>query len=59
MATAFKKGDTVKLIVTVPQGDVESLRMDEEGNFFYLISWVDADGVTQSRWFEEAQLAAA
>ena len=58
MATTFKKGDTVKLVATVPQGPVEALRMDEDGNFFYLVSWTDADGAVQSRWFEEAQLAA-
>lgn len=59
MATTFKKGDTVKLVATVPQGPVEALRMDEDGNFFYLVSWTDANGVAQSRWFEEAQLTAA
>ena len=59
MATTFKKGDTVKLVATVPQGPVEALRMDEDGNFFYLVSWTDADGAVQSRWFEEAQLTAA
>jgi len=59
MATTFKKGDTVKLVVAVPQGPVEALRMDEDGNFFYLVSWTDADGAVQSRWFEEAQLTAA
>lgn len=59
MATMFKKGDTVKLVATVPQGPVEALRMDEDGNFFYLISWTDANGAVQSRWFEEAQLTAA
>jgi hypothetical protein len=59
MATTFKKGDTVKLVVAVPQGPVEALRMDEDGNFYYLISWTDANGAVQSRWFEEAQLTAA
>lgn len=59
MATTFKKGDTVKLVATVPQGPVEALRMDEDGNFFYLVSWTDDNGVVQSRWFEEAQLTAA
>jgi hypothetical protein len=59
MATTFKKGDTVKLVATVPQGPVEALRMDEDGNFFYLVSWTDANGAVQSRWFEEAQLTAA
>lgn len=59
MATMFKKGDTVKLVAVVPEGPVEALRMDEEGNFSYLISWTDANGNVQSRWFEEAQLTAA
>ena len=58
MATTFKKGDVVKLIATVPQGPVEALRMDEDGNFQYLISWADPNGIVQSRWFDEAQLAA-
>lgn len=59
MATKFKKGDTVKLMVTVPQGPVEALRMDEDGNVQFCISWVDADGNSQSRWFDEAQLVSA
>jgi hypothetical protein len=59
MATTFKKGDTVKLNVTVPQGPIDSLRMDEDGNVQYLVSWTDDDGNEQSRWFDEAQLTAA
>ena len=59
MATTFKKGDTVKLNVTVPQGPVDSLRMDEDGNVQYLVSWTDGEGNEQSRWFDEAQLIAA
>jgi hypothetical protein len=54
----FKKGDTVKLVAVIPQGPVESMRMDEDGNVQYLISWVDVNGVEQSRWFDEAQLIA-
>jgi len=59
MATAFKKGDNVKLNSIVPEGPVQALRMDEDGNFFYLVEWTDADGSVQQRWFEESQLAAA
>lgn len=59
MATAFKKGDQVKVQIHQPQGPVDALRMDEDGNVQYLISWVDADGVTQSRWFDEDQITAA
>lgn len=58
MATTFKKGDTVKLVGVVPQGPVQALRMDEEGNFSYLLEWTDAEGSTQQRWFEESQLEA-
>lgn len=59
MATKFKKGDTVKLVAVVPEGPVTALRMDEDGNFFYLVEWTDADGNNQGRWFEEDQLVAA
>ena len=59
MATAFKKGDNVKLNTAVPQGPVQALRMDEDGNFFYLVEWTDADGNDQQRWFAESQLVAA
>lgn len=58
MATMFKKGDVVKLAIVTPQGPVQSLRMDEDGNVQYLISWTDADGVEHQRWFDEAQLTA-
>jgi len=59
MATMFKKGDNVKLAAVIPEGPVQALRMDEDGTFFYLVEWTDAEGVTQQRWFEEAQLVAA
>lgn len=56
MATKFAKGQAVKLNAVVPQGPVLALRMDEEGNFFYLIGWTDANGVSQERWFAEDEL---
>lgn len=55
----FKKGDVVKAVAVVPEGPVESMRMDEDGNVQYLLSWTDADGNAQTRWFDEAQLVAA
>ena len=58
MATKFAKGETVKLIAVVPEGPVQALRMDEDGNFFYMIEWTDADGNVTQRWFEEDQLVA-
>ena len=59
MASKFKRGDEVKLITTVPQGPVLSIKMDEDGNILYLIEWVSQDGVTEQRWFLEEQLSAA
>jgi hypothetical protein len=59
MATKFAKGNTVRLVGVVPQGPVQALRMDEEGNFFYLMEWTDSEGNTQQRWFAEDQLEVA
>lgn len=56
MATAFKKGDVVKVNQPVPQGPVLGLRMDDDGQVFYLIEWADGVGNTQQRWFAEDEL---
>jgi uncharacterized protein YodC (DUF2158 family) len=56
MATAFKKGDAVRVNQTVPQGPVLALRMDDEGQVFCLIEWTDSNGNTQQRWFAEDEL---
>lgn len=55
----FKKGDTVKVTSVIPEGPIQSMRMDEDGNVSYLISWTDVDGNVQTRWFDEAQLESA
>jgi hypothetical protein len=59
MATKFTKGQEVKSIGVIPQGPVKALRMDEDGNFYYLIEWTDANGNKQERWFDEANLTEA
>jgi hypothetical protein len=59
MATTFVKGQEVRLNAVVPQGPVQALRMTEDGVFFYLIQWTDADGAVQQRWFKESDLTAA
>jgi hypothetical protein len=59
MATKFVKGQEVKINAVLPQGPVAALRMDEEGNFFYQLSWVDIAGVEHIRWFREEDLVAA
>jgi hypothetical protein len=58
MMATFKKGDVVKLNGVVPQGPVLAMRMDEDGNVFYLIEWTDVIGNTQQRWFAESELVA-
>lgn len=59
MATKFSKGTNVKARAVVPSGPVLALRMDEDGQFFYLIEWTDADGQIQQRWFAEDALTEA
>lgn len=59
MATMFVKDQVVRVRGVIPSGPVEKLRMDEDGKFFYQISWVDANGKTQSRWFAEDELVSA
>jgi hypothetical protein len=59
MATKFVKGQEVKVNTVVPQGPVQKLRMDEDGVFYYLISWTDIDGQVQERWFKESDLIEA
>jgi uncharacterized protein YodC (DUF2158 family) len=56
MASIFKKDDVVEVQVTTPKGAVESIRMDENGMVWYLISWVDSSSEMQHRWFPEDQL---
>lgn len=58
MASKFKKGEEVRVITVVPQGAVQSIRMDDEGEVYYLFSWTDVNGVSQLRWFAEKELEA-
>ena len=57
MAT-FSKGQVVKVRAVVPEGPVQKMRMDEDGNVSYLIQWDDIEGITQERWFDESELVA-
>lgn len=59
MPTTFIKNQTVRVKSVIPEGPVAALRMNEDGEFFYLIVWTDANGVEQSRWFKEEELEAA
>jgi len=59
MATKFIKSQIVTLNAVVPKGPISALRMDENGEFFYQIEWIDAEGNKQKRWFAEAELVEA
>jgi uncharacterized protein YodC (DUF2158 family) len=56
MASTYKKGDVLKVKSTPPQGAVEKIQMTEDGVVQYLISWVDADGNSHQRWFDETDV---
>jgi uncharacterized protein YodC (DUF2158 family) len=58
MATTFIKNQNVRVKAVVPEGPVMALRMNEDGQFFYLIQWTDAEGSVQQRWFKEEDLEA-
>ena len=59
MATKFKKGDLVTLKAVTPAGDVQALRMLDDGTVQCLLSWRDENGSEQSRWFDEDSLKSA
>lgn len=59
MPTTFVKNQNVRLKAVLPEGPVAALRMDEDGQFFYLVQWTDAEGEVQQRWFKEEELEAA
>jgi len=59
MANKFSKNDVVKLNTVVPSGPIEAFRMDSDGVVYCKISWTDANGATQTRWFPEGDLVSA
>jgi hypothetical protein len=59
MPTTYTKNQNVRLKAIVPQGPVIALRMNEDGEFFYLVQWTDANDKAQRRWFREEELEAA
>jgi hypothetical protein len=58
MPTTFTKNQTVRLKAILPEGPVVALRINEDGEFFYMIQWTDANGRSQQRWFKEEELEA-
>ena len=58
MATTFVKNQNVRVKAIIPKGPVTALRMNEDGQFFYLVQWTDVNGNVQNRWFKEEELEA-
>jgi hypothetical protein len=58
MPTTYTKNQNVRIKAVIPEGPVAALRMNEDGEFFYLVQWTDADGKSQRRWFKEEDLEA-
>jgi hypothetical protein len=59
MAANFKIGQIVKVIAVIPEGPVDQISVDQEGNITYLVTWTDINGVLQQSWFVESTLEAA
>ena len=55
----FKKDDVVKLKMVVPSGPIQKMMMSDDGTVSCLIEWVDENGITQQRWFNEELLEVA
>jgi hypothetical protein len=58
MPTTYAKNQNVRVKAVIPEGPVAALRMNEDGEFFYLIEWTDINGKSQRRWFKEEDLEA-
>lgn len=55
----FKKGDTVRQVVPVIEGVIESFQVDQEtGELQLLVSWQGTEGDTQSKYFLASELEA-
>lgn len=57
MALKFKKGDPVRQLVPVIQGNIVEQNITDD-EVAYKIEWVNAGGETESRWFKESELEA-
>jgi hypothetical protein len=56
----FKTGDKVAVIGNpLIQGTIEKATVDDDAQFLYLVSYFDADGIAQERYFLMDKLVAA
>lgn len=58
MSSKFKKEDVLRVQMVVPEGPVQKIRMDDDGNVQYLISWTNGNK-QEERWFDESVLVLA
>ena len=58
MTVKFSVGQAVTVQAASPAGPVEAYRMLDDGTIQCLITWIDMDGVQQTRWFNEDDLIA-
>lgn len=56
MALAFKKGDMVRQVVPVIEGEVMTLAIVDDA-VQYLVRYTDASGEVHERYFTEEELA--
>ncbi len=55
---AFKEGDVVRQVAPVIEGEVTDIKYNKAtAQLEYLVTYTDAAGETQARWFDESDLA--
>lgn len=59
MAANFRINDVVKLNVAPPQGPINKIQFNDDGEIEYLVNWTDTNGDEQARWFKESELMLA
>jgi len=50
------KNTAIRIAHTDFEGVVKGAAINDDGQYLVLIEWVDAEGETQERYFEEADL---
>lgn len=55
---AIAKGATVRQVVNVIEGTVQSFQVDQEtGELLYLVAWTNEHGDEQTKYFKEGEIA--
>lgn len=51
----MKKGDTVRVVQPVIQGEIVAARVDDDANFLFVVRWTDEAG-EHERPFKQSEL---